>query len=82
MIFTNGIAKEGVSKSKKSRSPEVQKFCHYYNDTSLSDAFAFDRTPGLLDFLNFDTPSCPVDRIRKILLTRSVVCLFQYNLVR
>ena len=24
------------------RSPEVQKFSHYYNDTLLSDAYAFD----------------------------------------
>jgi hypothetical protein len=34
--------KEGVSKLEKSGSSEVQEFCHYYNDTLLSDTYAFD----------------------------------------
>ena len=33
---------EGVSKLEKSGSSEVQEFCHYYNDTLLSDIYAFD----------------------------------------
>jgi hypothetical protein len=31
-------------------SPEVQKSGHYYNETLVSDAYAFDWTSGLLDF--------------------------------
>jgi hypothetical protein len=35
-------SKEGVSKLEKSRSSEVLEFSHYYNDTLLSDTYAFD----------------------------------------
>ena len=41
--------KQGVSKPRKSRSSEVRRFCHYYNNTLLADTYVFDWTPGLLN---------------------------------
>jgi hypothetical protein len=41
---------ETVSKLKKSRSLEVRKFSHCFNDILLSDTYAIDRTSELLDF--------------------------------
>ena len=51
------ITKGDVSELEKYRSPEVQKSCHYINDTLLLGTYAYDWTSELPDFSNFDTPS-------------------------
>ena len=53
--FVWGMRIKGVYQNW--RSPEVQRFCHYYNDTLLSGTYVFDWTSVLPDFSNYDTPS-------------------------